>query len=248
MATTELKLSRLAYEVVIDSIVLPYNSEFYGDGGYEAFLNHKDYFANNSDFSMQFRKVMPAINLAISRLQEYDKLPYFMKTLDVFEDSESHSQYALIPDGFDYLKIVNVFRRTPNGGWVNYGFTIQEEKIYLQGREIPLAKAEDGETKGRVEIEYKKNIPLFQEHDIIVDSVDSGRSGIEHNDTNVDLRKEYGFTRMDYEFVKLFAEAQIVEELDPTTGFNKLQIAENYFADLDTHKPNFSQKTMNRRF
>lgn len=248
MATTELKLSRLAYEVVIDSIVLPYNSEFYGDGGYEAFLNHKDYFANNSDFSMQFRKVMPSINLAIARLQEYDKLPYFTKTLDVYRDAESQSQYALIPDDFDYLKIVNVFKRTPNGGWVNYGFTIQEDKIYIQGREIPLAQTEEGGEKGRVEVEYKRNIPLFQEHDIIVDSVDSGRSGIERNDTNLDLRKEYGFTNMHYQFVKLFAEAQIVEELDPTTGFNKLQLAENYFSDLDTFRPNFNQKTINRRF
>lgn len=244
MADKKLLLSRLMYEVTIDSIVLPYNSEFYGKSGYHAFLQKQDYFTTNSDYAMQYRKAFPAVNMAIARLQQYEKLPYFYEKLEV---KCVEGEYVADLSKVDYLEIVNAFKRTGNGKWINYAFTIQEEKLVIQGRIETTETNESGEKVGRIEIEYAKNIPIFSEDDIVVDSIDSDNAGTSYNDNNVDLR-EYGFTTLDYQFVKLWAEAQIVQELDVTTGFNKLQLAENYFADLVTHKPTFTQRNIQRRF
>ena len=246
MPLNDLKLSRLAYEVVIDSIVLPYNSEFYGSGGYSAFLHRQDYFSTNSDLSMQYRKAFPSINLALARLQQYDKLPFFYEKLNVYIDSETGEKYADLSD-VKYRSIVNVFRKTGDGRWTNYAFTIEEERLVIQG-EIPFDKKDDeGKRCGRVEIEYKKRIPIFSPDDIVVDSIDSGSDGISYNDNNIDLR-DYGLDELSYQFVKAYAESEIVTELDPTTGFNRKQIAENYFLDLKTNKPTYTQRNIVRKF
>lgn len=244
MPVNDLKLSRLVYEVIIDSIVLPYNSEFYGASGYQAFLQKQDYFTTNSDFAMQYRKAFPAINIAVARLQQYNKLPYFYKKLNVYkEDGEC---YANLED-VDYQSIANVFRKTGNGGWENYAFNIQEEKIIIHGA-VPFdAKDDDGTACGRVEIEYKKRIPIFSADDIVVDTIDGDDGSIEYRDNNIDLR-EYGFTELEFQFVKLYAESDIIAELDPTTGFNKKSIAENYYSDLVTHKPTYTQRKIARVF
>lgn len=243
MAENKLLLSRLLYEVVVDSIVLPYNSEFYGKGGYHAFLQKQEYFTTNSDFAIQYRKAFPAINSAISRLQEYDKLPYFYKKLEV---KNIDGEYVAEIDNNEILEIANAFKRTGNGRWINYAFTIQEEKLYIQGAIETNQTNEQGEKVGAIEIEYKRNIPLFSEDDIVVDTISDNNGGTIYNDTNIDL-KQYGFTTMDYQFVKMWAKSQIVKELDPTTGYNELSLAENYFGDLTTHKPTFNQRNIMRR-
>lgn len=244
MADSDLKLSRLVYLVTTDSIVLPYNSELYGESGYEAFLQGKDYFTTNSDFAMQYRKAFPAVNLAIARLQQYDKLPFFYEKLNVYrEDGENVADLSDV----SYRSIVNVFRKTGNGGWENYAFNIQGKKIIIQGQ-IPCDRQDDdGRACGRVEIEYKKRIPIFSPNDIIVDSIDSDNGGVKHNASDIDL-EDYGFNEMDFEFVKVYAESEITTELDPTTGFNKKQIAENYFLDLKTNKPTYTQRKIVRAF
>lgn len=244
MPLNDLKLSRLVYEVIIDSIVLPYNSEFYGASGYQAFLQKQDYFTTNSDFAMQYRKAFPAINIAIARLQQYNKLPYFYQKLNVYK--EDNEYYASL-EGIEYQSIANVFRKTGNGGWNNYEFNIQEEKIIIHGS-IPIDTEDDeGTACGRVEIEYKKRIPIFSANDIVVDSVNSDDGSIEYSDNNIDL-KDYGFTELEFQFVKLYAESDIIAELDPTTGFNKKSIAENYYSDLTTHKPTYTQRKITRVF
>lgn len=244
MPIEDLKLSRLAYETITDSIVLAYNSEFYGPSGYHAFLQKQDYFTTNSDFAMQYRKVFPAINIAIARLQQYDKLPYFYEKLNVYkEDNECYASLK----GVAYRNIVNVFRRTGNGGWTNYAFNIQGEKLIIHG-EVPFDKTdEDGNTCGRVEIEYKKRIPIFSSDDIVVDTIDSADGGIEYSDNNIDLA-DYGLGELEFQFVKLYAESEIITELDPTTGFNKKSIAENYYSDLTTHMPTYTQRKIARVF
>lgn len=241
----ELKLGYVMYKVVTGSITLPYNSEFYGNGGYMAFLNRQEYFATNTDFSMQYRKSFDAVNKALARLQQYDKLPYFYAKAKVYkEDGEYVADISEIP----YREIVNVFRKTGNGGWENYDFTIQGKKLFINER-YPLTEREtEGEEErayGRIEIEYKKRIPIFQEDDIALASVDS--SGVSYSDDSPNLA-DYGLSPIDVTYVIYYAQADILSEIDPVTAGNQLSMAENYFGDLTEFTPTYNPRRIKRRF
>ena len=242
-----LKLGWILYKVVTGSITLPYNSEFYGKGGYLAFLNRQDYFATNTDYSMQYRKSFDAVNRALARLSQYNRLPYFYEKLKVYkEDGEYIADVSEVP----YAQIANVFRKTGDGDWENYGFTIQGEKLILETDYFPLGEkeeAEGGEEKafGRVEIEYKKAIPIFEADDLAVADVDSDGESFDYSDVSPNMA-EYGLSPTDVNFVIYYAQADVLKELDPVTAGNQLQIAENYYSDLTEYRPTYNPRKVRR--
>lgn len=225
MAGKKLTLSRLAYEIVRDSIAMPNNTEL----EYEAFCDKENYRVN-SDWSLQVRKVFPTINKAFARLAQYGKLPYFTEDL-TFKRDENMNAYADISE-IDYASIKNVYRMIygGKGDWFNYDFRIANngKTLYLASY-FPYTDAS---------IEYQKSIPNFTEDDIVAIEYENGAVV----DNNIDLSEEYGIDSIMYQIIKSYASALIISEIDQTKGNNDLIYAENQMADLETMKPNFSQK------
>ncbi len=209
----DLKLSLLAFEIVRDSIAMPdENLE------YDTFVKNKAFFDTNNEWALQYRKVFPAINRAFARLQQYGKLPYFNDTLSVSVDDNRN--YYVDLSNLGSVSVKYVYRYIGYGRWKNYDFRISNDKLYILGY-YPF---ED------IEVEYTKKIPHFTYDDIYVTTVTD--EGVEYEDSNLDL-STYGIGEQEFEFVKMYAEAQITEEVDPNLANNKLALAENYFSDLE---------------
>ncbi len=238
-----LKLSRLAYEVVRDSIVMPNNTEL----TYDDFIKRSDdYFSANSDWSLQFRMVFPAINVAIARLVTYNKLPYFtvekrLQTLKDYKQSTNSQELVGCMDylvkmadlsNLEYRRIINAVIPKVNG-WVNCDFRIEGKKLILKG--FINAPA--------ILLEYQKKIPIFDKKSIVASEVTD--DGTEYVDTNIDL-EDYGFDEVAYTFVKCYAESEIMKELDPAQANNMLMLAENYFSDMEQRLPNYNQRAIKR--
>lgn len=133
-----MKLSELVYEIVRDSISLP-NNNF----GYASFVNG-DY-SDKKDYRLQIAQVFNALNLGLSRLYSYDKIPYFIE----------ETQYNNEPIIFEKSKgeIKNVVRLSSNK-FEKIRFKIlnvaNSQKIILLGC-----------NNSKIYIEYKKLIPQF---------------------------------------------------------------------------------------
>lgn len=74
-----MKISELVYECIRDSITIP-NTNF----SYDNFINKDEEFTSDSNFVMQREAVFSAINLALTRLNDYNKLPLVIERIDPY--------------------------------------------------------------------------------------------------------------------------------------------------------------------
>lgn len=95
MAINRISLSRLAYEGIRDSITLP-NSDF----DYYAFTRGE--YKTNNDYTLQQENVFSAINLAIARLTDYEKLPTKIGFTKPLYDEQRY-MYIVIPENAKQL-------------------------------------------------------------------------------------------------------------------------------------------------
>lgn len=230
MAGTKLTLSRLAYEIVRDSFVMPSSTEL----SYEAFCN-KDYNRVNSDWTMQIRKVFPTINKAMARLAQYNKLPYFTKEFEIIRDNNLNAYIDI--SNLDYSVVKNVYHMIygGRGDWANFGFRINGDKLYLA----------DAYPYTSVMVEYLKEVPNFTEDDIVPITCEYDADEVVQ-DKNIDLATEYGISGIIFQILKSYACALITAEIDQEKGNNELIYTENLLADLETVKPSFNQRKINQ--
>lgn len=225
MIGTKLTLSRLAYEIVRDSITMANNTEL----EYVAFCDKENYRVN-SDWSLQVRKVFPAINKAFARLAQYGKLPYFTEELTVKRDGNLNTYADISEVPYASIKNAYVMIYGGKGDWRNF-----EYRITNNGKTLYITSYC---TSGTINIEYQKEIPNFSEDDIVAIEYEDGAIV----DNNIDLSEEYGIDSIMFQIIKSYASALITSEIDQSKGSNDLIYAENLMADLETMKPNFSQK------
>lgn len=212
-----MKLSELVYEIVRDSISLP-NNNF----GYASFVNG-DY-SDKKDYRLQIAQVFNALNLGLSRLYSYDKIPYFIE----------ETQYNNEPIIFEKNKgeIKNVVRLSSNK-FEKIRFKIlnvaNSQKIILLGC-----------NNSKIYIEYKKLIPQFNTNDLRKIELDKDNLLIV-SDTNIDLLEEYNITNEMCNYLKEFAKSIILENIAPELANNHNIRAEQYLNGIENVYSEFAQ-------
>ncbi|MCK9235198.1 MAG: hypothetical protein M0Q41_10740 [Bacteroidales bacterium] len=207
-----MKLSELIYECVKDSIVIA-NSNM----DYESFIN--DSFSNTKDYALQYAGVFSAVNLAIARLQTYDKIPYATKKMKIGSDY------------FDFALgvVVNVVELV-SGSYKRLAY-----RNLNQGKNILiLAPSYPRE----ILVEYKIRIPRFSEKDIREIELDRANELVVV-DTNIDLEQEYGISDIMCDYIKEFTKAQLLETIAPDISNNHNNRAEQYFQSLSRATTSF---------
>lgn len=199
-----MKLSTLLYEIVRGSITMP-NPNISVESLTNSIVDKEDV---GTQWALQVSAAFKALNLALSRLQDYRKIPF---------SHDFHTIFTNNVADFDKGEIVNVVIPSFNG-YENIKFRTfdRNTKVELISR-FEIANPI---------IEYKKTIPHFSE---------SSLSKItEDGDSNVDLTKEYGITDQMCDYIIEFACAQIMEVVAPDLSNLHNSRAEQYFAGLET--------------
>ena len=129
-----MKLSQLVYECIKSSSNLQTNNFTY-----EAFMDST--YSDKLDFSYQFANVFSALNLALSRLADSNKIPFKVDT-----DIEVKNKYVEFNKG----KVFNIVI-LKNGDYERIGFrTLEQNKKYLLETNLNVSK---------VAVEYLPTLP-----------------------------------------------------------------------------------------
>lgn len=208
-----MKLSRLLFECVKDSINIP-NTNF----NEYSFLNGD--FDNNKDYVNQISGALGAINLALSRLQDSNKIPY--STEEILAENN-------IID-FDKGEIINIVKLYKNS-YKRYSFrTLQNGTQYII---FSL------DTPQNLLVEYKPTIPHFVGTDIKKVEI----NGNKVVDENIEL-KDYGISDVMCNYIKEFVRGQLLEYIAPDLANLHNNRAEQYFQDIKQTSTNFYQSNV----
>lgn len=210
-----MKLSKLVFECVRDSITLP-NVNM----NYVSFVNG-DY-DNTKDYINQISGVFGALNLALSRLYDNNK------TLFQVKDVEIENNEFLFNDG----EIVNIVL-IKNSNYKHYEFRSlkkgKDRYVHILGNDIPKV----------LTVEYKPAIPHFDKENMTRISLDQDNETIVV-DNNIEL-EDYGITDAMCSYLKEFVEAQLTEYIDPVMSNNHNNRAEQYFQTIKQATTSFYQ-------
>ena len=215
-----MKLSELIYECVKDSITIA-NSSI----SYEGFINES--FSTTKDYALQYAGVFSAVNLAVARLQTYDKIPYA---------TEAKTITSNIFD-FDLGTVVNVVELIAGQ------YTRLEFRNINQGKGVMLLEVS---RKREIIVEYKVRIPRFSEKDIKKIELDPNNELVVV-DTNIDLETEYGITDVMCDYIKAFTKGQLLETIAPDIANNHNNRAEQYFQSLNRATTSFNANKVKNR-
>lgn len=209
-----MKLSRLVFECVKDSINLPNtNINEYG------FLNGD--FNYNKDYVNQISGVFGAINLALSRLQNSDKIPYSTEMVE-------QNNNIITFDKGEIINVVKLYRDT----FKRYAFrTLQNGSKYLVFSDTELPK--------ELMVEYRPTIPHFTHDDLKpVYEVDG-----DIIDNNIDL-KDYGINDVMCNYIKEFVKGVLLEYMAPDLANLHTNRAEQYLQVMKQASTSFYQNNV----
>lgn len=206
-----MKLSRLVFECVKDSINIP-NRDF----NEYSFLNGD--FNSDKDYVNQISGVFDALNLALSRLYNSNKIPLFTKIIKV----ESN------PLEFSDGEVINIAYLS--------GRSFQRIEFRTLNNMIQIL---DNYFPSKIIIEYKKKIPHFTESDIKSVKLNDENNLIIEDD-NIEL-EDFGITNVMCSYIKSFVKGQLLEYIAPDLANLHNNRAEQYFQDLKQIGTNFYQ-------
>lgn len=217
-----MKLSELVYEIVRDSISLP-NTNF----NYASFINGE--YSDKKDYRFQIAGVFNALNLGLSRLYSYDKIPYSMLVVN-------HKNSTPLPFDKALGEVISVARLSNNG------FERLKFRILNIGNKQEIHIFKNGDFK--VYVEYKKSIPQFSQDDIKKMELDI-ENELRPIDTNIDLLSEYNITNEMCNYLKEFAKSIILENIAPELANNHNIRAEQYLNGIADNYSQFLQTGIN---
>lgn len=205
-----MKLSRLIYEVVTGTLALPNQTN------YNSFIQGE--YREDNDYAMQTANALNYVNLAMSRLFEYDKMPHFVSKAEVVDGKVSTMGLG---------DVVNVQHDKEPIEWRLIG-----------GNEIKV-DLKDGE---EIYIEYKMQIPYFTEDNIITEAVNDDGS-VEMIGIDIEL-KDYGIQDRMIPYIVEFAKSQVMEIISPELAVNHNNRAEQYFNSMPKAQQILAQTRM----
>lgn len=209
-----MKLSRLIYEVVTGSLALPNQTN------YNSFIQGE--YKEDNDYAMQTANALTYVNLAMSRLFEYDKIPHFVAKAKAVDGKVSTMGLG---------DVVNV----------------QHDKEPIEWRLVGGDKIKvDLKDNEEVYIEYKMSIPYFTEDNIITETVNDDGS-VTMTGTDIEL-KDYGIQDRMIPYIIEFAKSQVMEVISPELAVNHNNRAEQYFNSMPKAQQILAQTRMKVKY
>lgn len=199
-----MKLANLAYETVKDAIEFP--SGFNKDG----FIRGE--YDSDRDFNSQISFVFSYLNLAFTRL--FTEKKTLLKTTEKTSDATGYIEFQ---DG-EITSIASSKTRD---------YRCVDFKPFMDGVAI-----EPCFVSKPVTIEYRKFIPSFSLESLRTQTLDENEH-IYNEEVDIEL-KDYGITDEMCAYAKEYAKGGLMEYLSPELSQKHTQMAESYFANLET--------------
>lgn len=260
-----MKLSKLTYLCVKNAV-------YYDDNSftYETFLLGR--YDNDPDYSTNIHNVFSPLNLAISRLNDMDKLPFSMLQLTdgrITVNNVNGIPVNCLPDGVevnaviqgcpantcDITDIKDTIKEVIGLGAVDGRGTIRPLRfIYMYGSsrikvESPLYV---GDT---IVLEYKKDIPFlsnshdFSEEGYYYEYEEEYSQELEKmvpmEVADVEL-KDFGITDAMCNYIIEYVRAYLLEPIDPHLSNMHLNRAEQYFNNISYYDSAFAQQKIEK--
>lgn len=245
-----MELARLVYECVRGTHLIPENREF----AYDSFVNGQ--YDDDPNWSTEIANVWSALNLAISRLSDSDKIPF--KTSDPILVQEG----CLIELPEDCDDVVSVWcpKKDVTGDYAVIPFRyFGEDKLAL---DLPV----EAIRKLSVYVEYRRAIPHFDRSSIrsvVPETNDPNQVGFDDNskegsfideegsyvdpNAELDLKKEYGISDKACDYIRLYVRAELTRSMDFYMSSQDRNLAEQYFQALRTYRPGHYQYAIENR-
>lgn len=215
-----MKLSRLIFECVKDSINIP-------NFNFDEFSFLAGDFNTSKDYSSQISGVFDSVNLALARLYDSNKISYATEEMTIesnnFKFDKGEIVNIVVPYKSSYRRLE--FRTLEFG-----------TRIKIFETKMPL----------NILVEFKKRIPHFTEIDLKSIVLDE-ENKIIVQDNNIELL-EYGITDYMCAYIKSFVKGQLMEYLAPDLANMHNNRAEQYFQNIQKASTAFTQNQVRTSF
>lgn len=223
-----MKLSRLVYECVRDSVNMPGQTLSYDD--FVASFSEKQ---KAKDLALQISVVFEALNKALSRLYDKGKVEPFvsyftasadglvpLKVLDVATDEE------VVTD------VLAVFRSRRDGGYDNLEWRREGRAVRLLISD--LEAKELARENAHIGVEYKKRFPHWDYDCMLTNSTISDASERARTAPayRTELDSEYHVTNIACDYIKEYVKASAMEPMAPDIAIQHFQRAETYLQQM----------------
>lgn len=238
-----MKLSRLVYLCIK-------NVNYYDDDSftYDYFVtNGISQESNYSDYSVAIKNVYTPLNEAIQRLSDMEKIPY-----KIVEATPVGNLVDVSSLDVKVKEVVNVattnYERLP---FANYGLG----RIRLLRPYLPIAKSVFGSdvSSNKVLIEYKEEIPTFNEDETfpsLDDTTNDGDFDFEDGETILNEKEmaDYGINNAMCQYIIEYVQGKLEEQVDPTLANMHITRAEQYFSNLKPVSSAFNQEKVYKKY
>lgn len=220
-----MKLSQLAYNCVKGVKYLD-DSSF----TYEAF--RRGDFDSDLDYSNSINNVFGALNRAVHRLSDLDKIPLKVAeglipsdmVVDLSDLSVKAVTSVFVFIGGDYRRL----------DYREYG----QSKIRLLGEQSPES----------VNVEYSEDIKHFSSDDWYYKSQFDEEQDFLAEEYDVDLKKEYGINDTMCSYIEEYVKGVLFEDVSPSLANMHITRAEQYLSNLPDCQTTFHQTRVHAKF
>ena len=190
---------------------------------YESFM--KGDFDDDTDFKMQIVNAFTPLNEAISRLSDLERIPYRCEDIII----ENGNSINLTNFGHKVKEIIGA-----NDGSRAYSFRIFGDILCF----------EKCFRNKHLFIEYKEDIPVFSESDL-VELVEDEYGHI--TDNNIDL-STYGLSESVCNYIIEYVKGRLLEPIAPELANLHITTAETYFTNINPNKVATVQGVVQRKY
>lgn len=215
-------LSKLAYNVIK-------NVNYLDDGSFTYSQYLKKSFIGDPDHATDIVNVFNPINLAIARLNDNEKIPYRIDSLN-----SDNNKLDLTKLPYPVKEVIGI-AQMQDGDYKKLDCRAFNNQILITG---PYNRNEP------VYIEYKIDIPYFDDDSF---NYEYGNDDELISDKDVDLR-EYGITDSMANYIIQYACSRLQESSAPDLAIHHLNLAETYFTALAPIYPSFSQRVVHKKY
>lgn len=230
-------LSTLIYECVRDSIGIPGDTMTEDD-----FIADFSGKARTKNYSMQISVLFSALNKALSRLYDSEKIQPFVKNFEV-----EGGYIDLSGENGGQVDVLNVAVGNNGLAYRNIPFRLYNDKLFLVADGVSPAPKE-----GVATVEYRKRLPHWDRD--VVETTDSDADSVTERAAtakakSIDLWGDYHIPDRACDYIKEYVESVVVEPMAPDVASLHWQRAESYFSALkDYSDPGFRQTVANNVF
>lgn len=222
-----MKLSELVYRCVKNTV-------HYDDRGFTYTNFIKGLYNDSPDYATNINNVYFPLNEAIARLSDTEKIPYRVEEVSVDDEG-----IVLLSNLSKQCKeVIDVAYGNKKIASSRYGIN-----AIIINEKLPTSLLFN--TNRKVQVEYKEDIPYFDESSYNYEIDEDTDLIDEENSFDVDLQ-EHGITNGMCNYIIEYTSGRLMENYDPQLSNMHITRAEQYFANLRTASQAFQQKVVHK--